>query len=161
MKSFFLFSLLSLVAPALLPAAWSVGDTLPDLQNFKLEGQLPELEGRVVLLDFWASWCAPCRAALPTLNSLHDGLSPGDFVLIGVSVDDKSSAMYRFLKKHPAHFATLWDSEQALVQAAEIGTMPTSLLIDRNGVIRYLHSGFKPSETPALLTGEIQKLIAE
>jgi len=135
------------------------GDALPDLAKFNLEGKLPESwKGKVVLLDFWASWCAPCAKSFPVLDELQKKY--GDRVaVIGVSVDEKKGKMDSFLQKHPVSFAIVRDAEQKLVAIVEPPTMPTSFVIDREGKVRFCHQGFHGDETRKEYLSEIDSLL--
>jgi thiol-disulfide isomerase/thioredoxin len=90
---------------ATIPLSWAAGlqpgDTLPDLKSLQLEGTVPDLSGKVVHLDFWASWCVPCRKSFPVLENLHQTYGSKGYVLIGVSMDERQPDMDRFLKKNP------------------------------------------------------------
>lgn len=136
-----------------LPAdeGWHEGDRMPALDQFGFGAGLPELKGKVVYLDFWASWCAPCKASFPAINGWYQQLSGRGFVVLGVSVDDRASDMEAFLKKNLVSFPVVRDASHNLVAAANVGTMPTSFLIDRNGFIRHVHSGFHKRDEAALL----------
>ena len=154
----------AVVALALLPV-WAgeslkVGDRFPDLKQFNLEGKLPEtLSGRVLLVDFWASWCGPCKASFPVLGDLQKQFGDRGLVVVAISVDEKASAMQGFLKKHPAGFTVVRDLDQRLVQAANVATMPTSFLVDRNGKICAVHNGFHGEETRNAYLREIESLV--
>jgi len=141
-------------------AGVKVGDPIPDLSAFKLEGKLPEtLKGKVVLLDFWASWCDPCRDSFPVMDELTKRYGSQGFVIIAVNVDEKKADMDDFLAKHHASFSIVRDAGQKLVEKTEIATMPTSFLIDANGKVRFVHSGFKGNETKKKYQEEIESLL--
>jgi thiol-disulfide isomerase/thioredoxin len=143
-----------------LAAGVKAGDTFPDLAAFKLEGKLPEaLQGKVVLVDFWASWCEPCKASFPIMEELHKKYGPQGLVLIAVNVDEKRSDMEAFLKKNAATFAVVRDAAQKLVEKTGIATMPSSFLIDREGRVRFAHSGFRGEETKKKYEQEIESLL--
>lgn len=131
-------------------AAWKENATLPNLATFGLEGDLPNTNGKVVYLDFWASWCAPCKASFPVLASWHKEFASEGFLVLGISVDEEASAMQSFLAKNPVGFPVVRDAAQKLVAAADVKTMPTSFLVDRQGVIRVVHNGFREKDAPAL-----------
>lgn len=141
-------------------AQWQTGDALPPLAQFGLAGVPGELSGRVVLVDFWASWCAPCKASFPALDDLQRTYAGRGFTVLAVSVDDDPRKMKDFLAAHPVSFPVVHDARQQLVAAAGIEAMPTSFLIDRAGTIRFAHAGFKPESTPAELAAEIERLLA-
>jgi len=144
---------------SLLAAPVKVGDTFPDLSKFKLEGKLPDLKGKVVIVDFWASWCAPCKESFPTMNDLQTRYGAQGLTIIGINVDEKNSDMVDFLKKHSADFTVVRDAAQKLVDKVDISTMPTSFLIDSSGKVRFAHSGFRGEETKKKYEQEIESLL--
>lgn len=141
-------------------AAWRQGMALPDLSAFGLEGTLPKLKGKVVYLDFWASWCAPCKASFPVLNGWQQQLAGKGFTVLAVSVDETAQAMQGFLKKNSISFPVVRDAEHKLVAAADVSTMPSSFLIDRKGGVRLAHTGFHAKDA-APLEAQIKSLLAE
>ncbi len=142
-------------------AQLKAGDTFPALEKFSLEGKLPDgLKGKIVLVDFFASWCAPCKASFPALNEIHEKYGAKGLVIVAVNVDEKRSNLENFLKKHPAQFAVVRDGSQKLVAAAQVETMPTSFLLDGSGRVRFVHSGYHGDETKKQYLSEIETLIA-
>ena len=140
-------------------AALRVGDTLPDLASFNLEGNLPEtLKGKILVVDFWASWCLPCAESFPIMDELQKKYGER-VVFIGVNVDQKAAKMQAFLKKHPVSFTVVRDANQKLVEVVEPEAMPTSFIIDVDGKVRFLHSGFYPEETRGQYINEIDSLL--
>lgn len=119
---------------------------MPDLGAFGLEGTLPKLKGKVVYLDFWASWCAPCKASFPVLDGWQTEFAKKGFTVLGINVDETAAAMQAFLKKTPVSFPVVRDAAQKLVAAANVSTMPTSFLIDKQGVIQLVHKGFRAKD---------------
>jgi len=143
-------------------AALKAGDSLPDLTSFKLEGKLPDqLKGQVILLDFWASWCAPCKSSFPAMQELHAKYKDKGLTIVAVSVDEKPENMKAFLDAVKVTFCVVRDSGQKLVAAADVPTMPTSILIDRTGKIRIIHAGFDANETTKQYVKEIEQLLGE
>ena len=140
-------------------AALKVGDTLPDLATFKLEGKLPDtLKGKIVVVDFWASWCLPCAESFPVMDELQKKY--GDrVVILAVNVDEKAAKMEKFLTKHPVTFTVVRDGSQKLVAAVEPETMPTSFILDGEGKVRFLHTGFHSEETRKQYISEIESLL--
>ena len=124
---------------------------LPALGGFGLEGPLPNLKGKVVYLDFWASWCGPCKISFPVLNQWQATLGAKGFTVLAVSVDEDAAAMRTFLTQTKATFPVVRDAAHKLVAAADVSTMPTAFLLDRAGVIRHVHSGFAKQDEAALL----------
>jgi thiol-disulfide isomerase/thioredoxin len=136
------------------------GDAFPDLSGFKLEGKLPEAtKGKVVLVDFWASWCGPCQKSFPAMEELHKRYVERGLVIIAVNVDEDRSNMEDFLKKNAATFVVVRDGNQKLVEKTGIASMPSSFLIDREGKVRYTHTGFLGAETKKKYEEEIEALL--
>lgn len=141
-------------------ASLKPGDGFPDLATFKLEGKLPETtKGKVVLIDFWASWCAPCKQSFPVMEELHKRYADRGLEIIAINVDENRSEMEAFLKKNAATFLIVRDADQKLVEKAGIATMPSSFLIDREGKVRFVHTGFRGSETKKKYEEEIEALL--
>jgi thiol-disulfide isomerase/thioredoxin len=142
-------------------AQLKVGDAVPDLSSYQLDGKLPDsLKGKVVIMDFWASWCAPCAKSFPVLDELQKKY--GDqLVIVAVNVDEKSANMDTFLKKHPVSFTVVRDASQKLVAVVEPATMPSSYVMDKSGKVRYLHNGFHGEETRKEYLDEIETLMKE
>lgn len=149
-----------LVTPT--PAAVAVGDPFPNLAEAALTaGELPATDGKVLLVDFWASWCAPCKASFPAFARLHEAFAGRGLVIVAVSVDEKPAAYAGFVKKWQPPFATLLDQQQKLVQAVEVPAMPTSYLIGRDGRVRAIHQGFHGAATERELRAAIEQLLSE
>lgn len=143
-------------------AAIKVGDTFPDLASFKVEGKLPEsLKGKVVMIDFWASWCDPCKDSFPAMEDLQKRYGPKGLVVIAINVDEDRKEMEDFLKKHAPSpsFTLVRDATQKLVEKAGITTMPGSFLIDREGKVRFVHNGYRGDETKKKYEREIESLL--
>lgn len=138
-----------------------VGQPFPSLAAFGLEGTLPDTSGQVVLVDFWASWCAPCRASFPSYTSLQKELGGQGFTLIAVSVDKQASAYGEFLKKFSPGFVTVRDASQRLAAEVRVPGMPTSYLIDRKGVLRAVHIGFHGDSSVREIHEQITRLLEE
>ncbi len=137
-----------------------VGDVFPNLTQFQLEGQLPQdLKGKVVLVDFWASWCGPCKSSFPELEKLYERYASRGLVIVGINEDTKSVEMADFLKKNPVSFTVVRDAGQRLVAAANVASMPTSFIIDQAGQVRAVHNGFHGEITVKQYTQEIEELL--
>ena len=107
------------------------------------EFDLEKYEGQVVVLDFWASWCVPCRRSFPWLNAMHAKYSSQGLVIVGVNVDNDPAAAAAFLKEYPADFQIHYDTEAVLARQYDIQGMPSSVVIGRDGEIDETHIGFK------------------
>ena len=141
-------------------AELKVGDAFPDLRQFGLAGELPrELEGKIVLVDFWASWCAPCTLSFPVLNDLSARFGARGLVVVGISVDESNAAMQDFLKQTAPRFTVVHDARQKLVQRVDVASMPTSFIIDGKGKVRFIHSGFHGDKTRDEYAREIESLL--
>jgi len=154
--------LVMLMLPVAAVADFKEGDALPDLGSFELEGRLPEsLKGQVILLDFWASWCAPCRSSFPAMEALFKEYGGQGLTIIAVSVDEKRANMQEFLKSAKVSFTVVGDARHKLVAIADIHSMPTSFLIDRAGKIRFVHAGFDAERTKREYVKEVEQLLRE
>jgi len=139
----------------------SVGDRFPPLQAGGLEGAAPETKGHVLLVDFWASWCEPCKESFPAYSRLHSDYQSRGLVVVAVSVDEKEPAFSAFVKRQAPPFATLRDSTHQLVGMIKVPAMPTCYLVGRDGTVRFVHRGFHGRETDLELRNEINALLAE
>ena len=158
--------LLAAVASAALARAdVKVGEPFPPIAPAGVVnltgGDLPVTAGQVVLVDFWASWCAPCKASFPAMAKIHADYAPRGLVIAAVSIDEKPAAAAGFVKKLSPPFATLLDREQKLVKQVVVPTMPTSYLLDRTGRVRFVHEGFHGDATDRQVRHEIEILLAE
>lgn len=124
------------------------------------EISLDASRGRVIYLDFWASWCAPCATSLPLLDALQEELGPQGFTVLAVNVDRDPEKARRFLERHPVRYPSASDPEGRLPALYGVPTMPTSYLIDRKGTVRLVHRGFRRSDLETLRR-EIHALLAE
>ena len=119
---------------------------------------LDRLKGRVVYVDFWASWCVPCRNSMPVLDGLARRFGTRGFTVVGVNKDTSPADAERFLRRVPVAFSLVSDADDAIAKAFGVKAMPSGYLIDRGGVVRRVHRGFT-AETAAALEGEIEGLL--
>ena len=157
-----LFNLAFLLSISLPVAALEAGDRAPDFAIPALSGSgmvgLSEYRGKIVYLDFWASWCAPCLVALPTFETLRHELPERQFQVLAVNLDRDLERARKFLRDHKVGYPSGTDPEGQVADTFELDTMPTSFLIDRNGVVRYVHRGFRNGDIDEI-RAQIRKLL--
>lgn len=139
--------------------ALDVGDTAPDvdLPQTSVAQKLSDLKGKWVYLDFWASWCAPCRRSFPWMNEMQSKFGSNDFQILAVNVDSNKKDADQFLLQTPAHFALAFDSKGQSAKLMELKGMPTSYLINPQGKLIFIHSGFK-NEDRSLLESKFKAI---
>lgn len=153
MTDFLWRRLLSVVAGLVLVAqTWAAAPALnAPAPDFTLPGktqavELKALRGRVVLLDFWASWCGPCAQSFPWLEGLHQRWQGDGLTVLGVNVDKQRKKADAFLALHAITFPVAFDPQGQAAAAYALPGMPTTCLIDRQGRLRRVHTGFRPEE---------------
>ena len=104
--------------------------------------RLAEQRGRVVMVNFWATWCGPCRQEMPHLNRLYEKYRASGFVLLGVNVDDDTRNAAELAAKLGLKFPVLLDTDKGVSKLYDLSTMPSTVLIDRDGKVRYVHRGY-------------------
>jgi peroxiredoxin len=122
--------------------------------------RLHEQRGQVVLVNFWASWCGPCRQEMPHLNRLYDKYRASGFVLLGVNIDDDPHAATTAAARWGVKFPVLLDVEKSVSRQYDLGSMPATVLIDRDGRVRYLHRGYREGVEEAY-ERQIRELVKE
>jgi peroxiredoxin len=118
----------------------------PDFTLKTMDGpnlRLQEQRGRVVMVNFWATWCGPCRQEMPQLNKLYEKYRGSGFVLLGVNVDDDTRNAASVAGKLGVKFPVLLDTDKAVSKRYELATMPSTVIIDRDGKVRYVHRGYR------------------
>ncbi len=126
-------------------AAVAPQSAAPDFTLHSVSGpnfRLQEQRGRVVLINFWATWCGPCRQEMPHLNRLYDKYRAAGFVLLGVNVDDNARNASDLALKLGLKFPVLLDTDKSVSHLYDLSTMPSTVLIDREGRVRYVHKGY-------------------
>lgn len=144
-------------------SALGVGARAPDINLVDLSGKLVtlgDLKGKVVLVDFWASWCAPCREELPVLEALHKKYRAQGLVVVGVNADSDQANMQKFLRRTPLGFTVVHDGKREVAGRYAPPKMPSSYLIDRKGLVRHVQAGFKASDA-ADLENHVKALLAQ
>jgi thiol-disulfide isomerase/thioredoxin len=137
------------------------GQPFPALAGHALEGTVPDCVGQVVLVDFWATWCRPCKDSFPAYSELQREFAGRGFILLGVSIDKTAGPYAEFLQRYKPSFPTVRDGAQKLIAEVKVPTMPTSYLIDRKGIVRSVHTGFHGDATLKALREEITRLLEE
>jgi peroxiredoxin len=136
----------ALAACAGLSGGAAPSSNAPDFTLRTADGRnvrLQELRGQVVMVNFWASWCAPCRVEMPHLSRLSDRYRSSGFALLGVNVDDDPKNALNAAAKMGIRFPVLLDADKRVAQLYQVATMPSTVLIDRDGRVRYLHRGYR------------------
>jgi len=117
----------------------------PDFTLHAMGGKdlhLKEQRGRVVMVNFWATWCAPCRQEMPHLNRLYEKYRGAGFVLLGVNVDEDAAKAAETAAKLGVTFPVLLDTDKSVSKLYDVSTMPSTMIIDRDGKVRYVHRGY-------------------
>ena len=147
------------------PLAWSLeaGTAAPDLNlpGLKEAVSLAGLKGKVVYVDFWASWCGPCKQSFPFMNELQSKYRAEGFEIVAVNLDAKRDDADKFLAEVPARFTVAFDAKGESAKRFDVKGMPSSYLIGRDGKVVALHKGFKEEDRKALDAGIAQALAAK
>lgn len=142
--------------------ALEVGASIPDCALETIESKksntLNQYRGKVLYVDFWASWCGPCAKSFPFLNEMHEQLKGQGLQIVGVNLDEDMADAKGFLSKYPVQFTILADVSKQCAKDFGVKAMPSSYLIDRKGVIHHIHLGFRPGEAKDLRT-LVEKLL--
>ena len=106
--------------------------------------RLSDYRGEVVMINFWASWCGPCRQEMPLLEQLYSEYNPLGFTILGVNVEEDSGKALAMLNEIPVSFPVLFDTSSKVSKLYNVVAMPSTVLVDRDGRVRFLHRGYKP-----------------
>ncbi len=161
----------SICAPAIFAAVALSGFALakpgakaPNCKLHLLDGKastsIGQLRGKVLYVDFWASWCVPCKASFPFMNAIDKELAGKGLQVVAINLDEKPEDAKKFLTKHPVRFAIAVKANESCAKEFGVEGMPSSFIVDRSGTIRLVHPGFKPSDA-GKLRGVIGKLLSE
>ncbi len=118
---------------------------------------LKEYAGKVVIVDFWATWCQPCKQSFPAYQKLVTKMGL-DLVVLGISQDDDDKYIGAFLSETGAKFPVVWDDGKSVAKAYDPPTMPTAFVVDKSGIIRFVHVGYRPGDE-ATLEEEVRSLL--
>jgi peroxiredoxin len=127
-------------------AAVAPSATAPDFALRSVDGpnlRLQEQRGKVVLVNFWATWCGPCRVEMPHLNRLYSKYRAAGFLLWGVNIDEDPRQAAALASKLGLQFPVLLDTDKKVSRLYDLSTMPSTVLIDRDGKVRYVHRGYR------------------
>ncbi len=145
----YLLALACLVAWSGIAESASVSMPAPNFTLKSLAGKnikLSELTGNVVLINFWASWCGPCRQEMPLLNAIHNKYEPLGFTVLGVNVEEQVANAKSFIAERPVDFPILLDSKNRISKLYNVIAMPTTVVVDRDGKIRFIHQGYQSGD---------------
>jgi peroxiredoxin len=155
----------ALIVMLLAPLANAVTATGP-AANFTLKSaegtniRLSERRGEVVLINFWASWCGPCRQEMPELDTLQQRYEPLGFTVLGINVEQDPASAAQVLKDIPVSFPILFDNNNQVSELYDVDAMPVTVIVDRSGDIRFVHRGYKPGYE-AMYEEQIRQLVKE
>jgi peroxiredoxin len=134
------------VLSTLASAAASRGPA-PDFTLTTQDGQtlsLSDLKGQVVMINFWATWCGPCRKEMPLLDAIYQRYNRLGFTLLGVNVEEDPSGADEYLAETPVSFPILYDRSNSVSKLYDVNAMPSTVIVDREGNVRFLHKGYQP-----------------
>lgn len=137
----------ALMLAATLSMAGMASEPAPDFTLKSNQGEnlrLEDYRGQVVMLNFWASWCGPCRTEMPLMDDIYQEYKDLGFTVLAVNVDEDSTDAKRFLDAVPVSYPILYDNTSTVTAAYGVDAMPTTVMIDRDGNARFVHRGYKP-----------------
>ncbi len=155
--------LFGVFAASSLASSGMEGQQAPDFALKSASGEnmrLSEYRGDVVMINFWATWCGPCRQEMPLLDELYTRYQRVGFNLLGVNIDDDSAGAMKMIQELGVNFPVLFDSRKEVSKLYEVKAMPTTVLLDREGRVRHVHHGYKPGYEDKYLA-EIRSLLRE
>ena len=139
------------------------GQAAPDFALKSSTGEnmrLSEYRGDVVMVNFWATWCGPCRQEMPLLDELYNRYQRVGFNLLGVNIDDDSRRAMQMVEELGVDFPVLFDARKEVSKLYDVDAMPVTVIIDRQGTVRYVHQGYKPGYEDKYLD-QIRSLLRE
>jgi len=155
--------LVTVFAATSLASSGLEGQEAPDFALKSSTGEnlrLSEYRGDVVMINFWATWCGPCRQEMPLLNELYTRYERVGFNLLGVNIDDDSRRAMQMIDEMGVSFPVLFDSRKEVSNLYEVEAMPVTVLVDREGNVRYVHHGYKPGYEDKYLD-QVRSLLRE
>jgi len=163
LKGLLLGALLGVMTASSLAASDLAGRSAPDFALKSASGEnlrLSEYRGDVVMINFWATWCGPCRQEMPLLDDLYGRYQRVGFSLLGVNIDDDSRRALQMVEELGVSFPVLFDVTKEVSKLYQVEAMPVTVLLDREGTVRHVHHGYKPGYEEKYLT-EIRALLRE
>jgi peroxiredoxin len=163
LKLALLGAFLCLLAGSGLASSALVGQPAPDFVLKSASGEnirLSEYRGDIVMINFWATWCGPCRQEMPLLDELYVRYGKVGFSLLGVNIDDDAQKAREMAEELGVSFPVLFDAAKEVSKRYQVEAMPVTLLVDRSGTVRHVHHGYKPGYEQTYLT-EIRALLRE
>ena len=163
LRSIVLGALITAFAATSIASSGLAGQAAPDFVLKSSTGEnlrLSEHRGDVVMINFWATWCGPCRQEMPLLDDLYSRYERVGFSLLGVNIDDDSRRAMQMIEDLGVNFPVLFDEAKEVSKLYEVEAMPVTVLVDREGVVRHVHHGYKPGYEDKYLT-EIRALLRE
>lgn len=153
-----------LFSSLLLLAVSSLGSSIAtageaEYNNLLDQLNLEQYQGKVVYVDFWASWCGPCRQSFPVMNQLQKTYGEDNFVIVAINEDSEPGAAEQFLDQYPANFTIFYDQNGELAKYFKVDAMPTSYLLDQVGTAKYRHRGFRQKDV-AKIEQQIESLLS-
>ena len=140
--------------------AWAQNTARPDSPKMAADLDLNRLKGKVIYVDFWASWCGPCRQSFPWMNAMQDKYGKDGLVIVAVNVDQDVAKAQAFLAQNPARFDIRYDPKGTLAEQFAVKSMPSSFILDRRGKTMAKHAGFHLKDI-AVYEGDIQKALSQ
>ncbi len=156
-------ALLSVFAASSLASSSLEGQSAPDFVLRSATGEnlrLSEYRGDVVMINFWATWCGPCRQEMPLLDELYGRYQRVGFSLLGINIDDDSRRAMAMVNELGVSFPVLFDEHKEVSKLYQVDAMPVTILLDREGTVRHIHHGYKPGYEQKYLN-EIRSLLRE
>ena len=163
LKTTLLGAILVIFTASSLASSSLEGQDAPDFVLKSATGEnlrLSEYRGDVVMINFWATWCGPCRQEMPLLDELYERYQRVGFSLLGVNIDDDSRRAMKMVQELGVKFPVLFDENKDVSKLYKVDAMPVTILVDREGRIRHVHHGYKPGYEDKYLT-EIRSLLRE
>jgi peroxiredoxin len=163
LKNTFMALVFSVFAASSLASSGMEGQPAPDFSLKTSTGEnlrLSEYRGDVVMINFWATWCGPCRQEMPLLDELYSRYQRVGFNLLGVNIDDDSRRAMQMIEELGVNFPVLFDARKEVSKLYEVEAMPVTVIVDRSGNVRYIHHGYKPGYEDKYLD-QVRSLLRE